>query len=60
MGFYAVQQTGIQPNFNLHGVFRSNENGKYWFQEVKPKFFPVPYYEVAHDFILAPPWLTSK
>lgn len=41
-GFYDVQQKGIQPDFNLRGVFRSNEEGGYWFRGVKPKFYPIP------------------
>ena len=41
-GFYDVQQKGIQPDFNLRGVFRSNEKGEYWFRGVKPKYYPIP------------------
>lgn len=41
-GFYDVQQKGIQPDFNLRGVFRSNDEGEYWFRGVKPKFYPIP------------------
>ncbi|MEM8811791.1 MAG: intradiol ring-cleavage dioxygenase [Pseudomonadota bacterium] len=41
-GFYDVQQKGIQPDFNLRGVFRTGTDGKYWFQAVKPKFYPIP------------------
>lgn len=41
-GFYDVQQKGIQPDFNLRGVFRSDESGNYWFRGVKPKFYPIP------------------
>ncbi len=41
-GFYDVQQKGIQPDFNLRGVFRTNEKGEYWFRGVKPKFYPIP------------------
>ena len=42
-GFYDVQQKGIQPDFNLRGVFRANEKGEYWFRGVKPKFYPIPH-----------------
>ena len=28
-GFYDVQQKGIQPDFNLRGVFRTDEDGDY-------------------------------
>lgn len=41
-GFYDVQQKGIQPDFNLRGVFRTNEKGEYWFRGVKPKYYPIP------------------
>lgn len=41
-GFYDVQQKGIQPDFNLRGVFRSLADGSYHFVGVKPKFYPIP------------------
>lgn len=41
-GFYDVQQKGIQPDFNLRGVFRTGADGRYWFRAVKPKFYPIP------------------
>ena len=41
-GFYDVQQKGIQPDFNLRGVFRTGPDGRYWFRKVKPKFHPIP------------------
>jgi catechol 1,2-dioxygenase len=41
-GFYDVQQKGLQPDFNLRGVFRTGEDGRYWFRGVKPKFYPIP------------------
>jgi len=41
-GFYDVQQKGIQPDFNLRGVFRTGEDGRYWFSAVKPRFYPIP------------------
>ncbi|TPN89389.1 intradiol ring-cleavage dioxygenase [Mesorhizobium sp. CU2] len=41
-GFYDVQQKGIQPDFNLRGVFRTGVDGRYWFRAVKPKFYPIP------------------
>lgn len=41
-GFYDVQQKGIQPDFNLRGVFRTGDDGRYWFRAVKPKFYPIP------------------
>ena len=41
-GFYDVQQKGLQPDFNLRGVFRTNADGTYWFRGVKPRFYPIP------------------
>lgn len=41
-GFYDVQQKGLQPDFNLRGVFRTGADGCYWFRAVKPKFYPIP------------------
>ena len=41
-GFYDVQQKGLQPDFNLRGVFRTGADGRYWFRAVKPKFYPIP------------------
>ncbi|MEX0308662.1 MAG: intradiol ring-cleavage dioxygenase [Tateyamaria sp.] len=41
-GFYDVQQKGIQPDFNLRGVFRTGGDGTYHFKGVKPKFYPIP------------------
>jgi protocatechuate 3,4-dioxygenase beta subunit len=41
-GFYDVQQKGIQPDFNLRGVFRTGLDGRYWFRAVKPRYYPIP------------------
>ncbi len=41
-GFYDVQQKGIQPEFNLRGVFTTGEDGRYWFRGVRPKCYPIP------------------
>lgn len=41
-GFYDVQQKGLQPEFNLRGVFRTGADGTYFFKGVKPKFYPIP------------------
>jgi hydroxyquinol 1,2-dioxygenase len=41
-GFYDVQQKGIQPDFNLRGVFHSDAEGRYWFRSSKPRFYPIP------------------
>jgi len=41
-GFYDIQQKGIQPAFNLRGVFRTGEEGHYWFKAVRPKHYAIP------------------
>lgn len=41
-GFYDVQQKGIQPDFNLRGVFHTGEDGTYWFKAVRPKHYSIP------------------
>jgi catechol 1,2-dioxygenase len=41
-GFYDVQQKDTQPEFNLRGVFTSDQAGDYWFRTVKPRFYPIP------------------
>lgn len=41
-GFYDVQQKGLQPDFNLRGIFRTGPDGAYWFRAVKPKYYPIP------------------
>ena len=41
-GFYDVQQKGIQPDFNLRGIFTTGADGRYWFRGAKPRYYPVP------------------
>jgi|HubBroStandDraft_1064217.scaffolds.fasta_scaffold02211_10 hydroxyquinol 1,2-dioxygenase len=41
-GFYDVQQKGIQPDWNLRGVFTTERDGSYWFRSVKPRHYPIP------------------
>jgi hydroxyquinol 1,2-dioxygenase len=41
-GFYDVQQKGVQPGYNLRGVFTSDAEGHYWLRTVKPRFYPIP------------------
>lgn len=41
-GFYDVQQKGIQPEWNLRGVFTSDADGRYWFRSAKPRWYPIP------------------
>ena len=41
-GFYDVQQQGIQPEWNLRGVFQTDAKGEYWFRTAKPRWYPIP------------------
>lgn len=41
-GFYDVQQKGIQPEFNLRGVFTTDATGHYHFLGAKPLHYPIP------------------
>lgn len=41
-GFYDVQQPGLQPAGNLRGLFTADEEGRYWFRSVVPRFYPIP------------------
>jgi catechol 1,2-dioxygenase len=41
-GFYDVQQPDLQPERNLRGLFTADEEGRYWFRTVLPKWYPIP------------------
>ena len=41
-GFYDVQQPDVQPERNLRGLFTTDEEGRYWFRTVLPKWYPIP------------------
>lgn len=41
-GFYVVQQKGVQPDFNLRGVFPTSADGPYTFGGAHPRFSPIP------------------
>ncbi|MBM3570154.1 MAG: intradiol ring-cleavage dioxygenase [Alphaproteobacteria bacterium] len=41
-GFYALQQPGIQPEYNLRGRFKTGADGSYAFRSCKPVPYPVP------------------
>jgi catechol 1,2-dioxygenase len=41
-GFYDVQQPGIQPAGNLRGLFTTDEQGRYRFRSVVPRYYPIP------------------
>jgi hydroxyquinol 1,2-dioxygenase len=41
-GFYDVQQPDRQPAGNGRGLFRTDEDGSFWFRTVVPSEYPVP------------------
>lgn len=41
-GFYDVQQQDVQPDWNLRGVFTTENDGSYWYRAVKPRYYPIP------------------
>jgi catechol 1,2-dioxygenase len=41
-GFYNVQQLDTQPEGNLRGVFRTDAEGRWWFQSIMASSYPVP------------------
>jgi protocatechuate 3,4-dioxygenase beta subunit len=41
-GFYDVQQPDIQPPGNLRGLFTTDEQGRFWFRSVVPRYYPIP------------------
>ncbi|RBY84696.1 dioxygenase [Blastococcus sp. TF02A-26] len=41
-GFYDVQQPTVQPAGNLRGLFRTDQDGRFWFRSVVPRYYPIP------------------
>ncbi|TDD95294.1 dioxygenase [Actinomadura rubrisoli] len=41
-GFYDVQQPGVQPPGNGRGLFRADDQGRFWFRTVVPSHYPIP------------------
>ncbi len=41
-GFYDVQQPDAQPAGNLRGLFTADDEGRFWFRTVVPRFYPIP------------------
>ncbi|MGY1814830.1 intradiol ring-cleavage dioxygenase [Blastococcus sp. SYSU D00820] len=41
-GFYDVQQPDVQPPGNLRGLFTADEQGRFWFRSVVPRYYPIP------------------
>ncbi|MEU2859274.1 dioxygenase [Streptomyces mirabilis] len=41
-GFYDVQQPDVQPPGNGRGLFRTDDEGRFWFRSVVPSHYPIP------------------
>ncbi|MBO1901765.1 hydroxyquinol 1,2-dioxygenase [Leucobacter weissii] len=41
-GFYDVQQSGVQEVGNGRGLFRADEEGRFWFRTIIPAHYPIP------------------
>jgi hydroxyquinol 1,2-dioxygenase len=41
-GFYDVQQPDSQPAGNGRGIFRTDEQGRFWFRTIVPSHYPIP------------------
>jgi protocatechuate 3,4-dioxygenase beta subunit len=41
-GFYDVQQPELQPERNLRGLFTTDEQGRYGFRSIVPRYYPIP------------------
>ncbi|MEV5901356.1 6-chlorohydroxyquinol-1,2-dioxygenase [Streptomyces sp. NBC_00015] len=41
-GFYDVQQPDVQPPGNGRGLFRADDEGRFWFRTVVPSPYPIP------------------
>ena len=42
-GYYTVQKIDGQSEFNLRGIYHSDENGKYEIRTVRPGAYPIPH-----------------
>jgi protocatechuate 3,4-dioxygenase beta subunit len=41
-GFYDVQQPDLQPERNLRGLFTADDDGRFWFRTIVPRYYPIP------------------
>jgi protocatechuate 3,4-dioxygenase beta subunit len=41
-GFYDVQQPDLQPERNLRGLFTADQDGRFWFRSIVPRYYPIP------------------
>jgi protocatechuate 3,4-dioxygenase beta subunit len=53
VGFYAVQQPGIQSATNLRGIYRTDTDGTYEIRTVRPMPYPIPSDGPAGDLLKA-------
>jgi catechol 1,2-dioxygenase len=53
VGFYAVQQPGIQSATNLRGIYRTDADGTYEIRTVRPMPYPIPSDGPAGDLLKA-------
>lgn len=52
-GFYDVQPESNQPEMNLRGIFRADEQGAFWFRTIKPRHYPIPTDGPVGELLLA-------
>ncbi|MGI5241187.1 dioxygenase [Dactylosporangium sp. CA-139066] len=41
-GFYDVQRPGVVPHQNLRGLFTADDEGRFRFRTVVPRYYPIP------------------
>lgn len=41
-GFYDVQQPGVLPELNLRGLFAADDDGRFRFRTIVPRYYPIP------------------
>jgi catechol 1,2-dioxygenase len=41
-GFYDVQRPDSTPETNLRGLFTTDDEGRFWFRTIVPRYYPIP------------------
>ena len=41
-GFYDNQKPDEQPEHNLRGIFRTDDDGRFWYRSIKPIYYGIP------------------
>jgi protocatechuate 3,4-dioxygenase beta subunit len=41
-GFYDVQKPGPPEEANLRGLFTADDEGRFWFRTIVPRYYPIP------------------